>query len=270
MALKFFFYLVLLASLAIFVTSEPSLILQPVENPWRPNAKPKPARCGPSQAYYDDKCYAKLANQSVGCESDLGGEGSLDTLCRLLSSVTLGASSFIVGAGALEIGHHVSLSCSAPGCEIVVLLSKNLALAPGAAISGGSLTIQAANIIIQENAFITTTALGGDPPADAGGTPASLDGAGGGHGGRGASCEEDADAWGGDVYAWETLAAPWSYGSRGGTTSESKLGGAGGGRVAITTGELLLNGTVKSKGDSVGLRGGGGSGGSIAIKATNM
>lgn len=285
MALKFFLYLVLLASLAICVTSNPSLILrQPVErggsssgaNSWRPNAKPnaksKEPRCGPSQSHYDSKCFAKLANQSLGCELDLGGEGSFDTLCRINTSVTLGASTFIVGAGALEIGHHVSLSCSAPGCEIVILLSKNLLLAPGSAISGGSLTIQAANVTIQENAFITTTALGGTPPNSASGTPLSLDGAGAGHGGRGASCEEDVDAWGGDIYAWETLAAPWSHGSRGGTTKESQLdlGGAGGGRIAITTEDLLLNGTIESNGDSVGSRGGGGSGGSIAIKAQTM
>ncbi|KAG0610062.1 hypothetical protein M758_7G036100 [Ceratodon purpureus] len=285
MALKFFLYLVLLASLAVCVTSNPSLIIrQPVErggsssdaNSWRPNVKPnaksKEPRCGPSQAHYDFKCYAKLANQSLGCESDLGGEGSLDTLCRINSSISLGASSFIVGAGALEIGHHVSLSCSSPGCDIVILLSSNLLLAPGSAISGGSLTIQAANITIQENAFITTTALGGATPPSASGTPLGLDGAGAGHGGRGASCEDDDDAWGGDIYSWETLAEPWTHGSRGGTTKESQLdlGGAGGGRIAITTEELLLNGTIEANGDSVRLPGGGGSGGSIVLKAQTI
>lgn len=273
MALKFFLYLVLLAALAICVGSNPSLVLrQPVErggsaSGWRPDAKPKEARCEPSQARYGSKCYAELAKVSLDCELDLGGEGSLDTLCRLRSSVTLGASSFIVGAGALEIEHHVSISCAAPGCEVVVLLAKSLVLAPGSAIRGGSLTIQAANVTVLENASITTTALGG---AGASGSPPGIAGAGAGHGGRGASCVDDFD--GGDIYAWETLAAPWSHGSRGGSTNESilDLGGAGGGRIAIATRKLLLNDTVESNGGSVGLQGGGGSGGSIAIKALTM
>jgi hypothetical protein len=125
------------------VGSNRSLVLrQPAEhggsasggNLWRLDAKPKEARCKPSQARYGSKCYAGFAKVLLDCELDLGGEGSFDTLCRLQSSVSLGVNSFIIGAGALEIEHHVSLSYAAPGCEVVVLLAKSLVLAPGSAI----------------------------------------------------------------------------------------------------------------------------------------
>lgn len=289
---KFFLCLEILASLAICSTSEPGLIQQSAprsaysdisvsENSWQPNVRPpwkpnvKPPRCDPSQPRYDSKCYAKLVNQSLRCESDLGGVGSLETLCRLRFSITLGASSFIVGAGTLEIDHHVTLACASPGCEIVVLLSGNLILGPDSSISGGSLTIQAANLTLLDKSSINSTALGGAPPIGTSGTPSNFEGAGGGHGGRGASCEQTDDqlgTGGGDIYSWETLSAPWSHGSRGGTTEETSrdLGGAGGGRIAITTGELSINGAIVANGGSVGLSGGGGSGGSIIIRAQNI
>nr|GFD58623.1 ephrin type-B receptor [Tanacetum cinerariifolium] len=69
--------------------------------------------------------------------------------------------------------------------------------------------------------------------------PQGVDGAGGGHGGRGAACLVDDkklpdDVWGGDAYAWSSLAKPLSYGSRGGTTSkEVDYGGGGGGKVMV-------------------------------------
>lgn len=289
---KFF---VVLASLAVLTSASESIIIsQPAPRSarvstgvaelisWRPNVtppKPNPKlKCDVSQASYDLQCYSKLRNDSLGCESDLGGVGSLDTLCRLRSSVTLGASSILVGAGTLEIDHDVSLSCETPGCEIILLLSGNLTLGPDSSISGSTLTIQAAHIAIDGRSSINTTALAGTPPPGTSGTPSNLEGAGGGHGGRGASCErnegkEQADVWGGDMYEWEALAMPWSHGSRGGTTEEEQpeLGGAGGGRIAITTGELRVNGTIEADGGSVlDARGGGGSGGSIVIKATKM
>uniref|UniRef100_A0A7I4AXX0 DUF8003 domain-containing protein n=1 Tax=Physcomitrium patens TaxID=3218 RepID=A0A7I4AXX0_PHYPA len=295
---KWFLFLEILASLAIFTTSENSLIRQPASqsisssssedrNSWRPDVKPpwranvklngNPPRCEASQMRYDPECYSKLANQSVGCESDLGGVGSLDSFCRLRSSVVLGTTSLIVGAGTLEIDHHVSLACPTAGCEIVVLLSGNLILGPDSSISGGSLTIQAENVTVLDRSSITSTASAGDPPIGTSGTPSNTEGAGGGHGGRGASCErsedkDQRDTWGGDTYSWETLTAPWSHGSRGGTTEERDLdlGGAGGGRIAITTVELNLNGVIEANGGSVGLHGGGGSGGSIIISARNI
>lgn len=297
---KFYFVIVItvLVSLAVQITSasESIIIAQPVPRsagrvsagdvaagelsrrpkvtPPKPNPRPK---CDVSQARYDVNCYAKLRNDSLGCEADLGGVGSLETLCRLRSSITLGASSILVGAGTLEIEHHVSLSCPTPGCEIIILLSGNLTLGRDSSIKGGTLTIQAAGIAIDEKSSINATALAGSPPPGTSGTPSNFEGAGGGHGGRGASCErnegkDQADVWGGDMYEWETLATPWNHGSRGGTTEEEKveLGGAGGGRIAITTGVLRINGTIEADGGSVDARGGGGSGGTIVIKALNM
>ncbi|KAG0603647.1 hypothetical protein M758_10G110100 [Ceratodon purpureus] len=281
---KFFLYAVVLVSLALSTSAHfESVILQPVEAlsssgdegelSWGP---PKP-RCDASQPSFDVKCYAKRMNESLGCESDLGGVGSLDTLCRVRSSITLGQSSIIVGAGTLEIAHHVNVSCARPGCEIILLLKGNLTVGSDSSISGGTLTIQAANIRVEDRSSINSTALAGTPPPGTSGTPSNFEGAGGGHGGRGASCErnegkDQGDVWGGDMYEWETLAEPWSHGSRGGTTVEEKfyLGGAGGGRIAISTGELLINGSIEADGGTVGDKGGGGSGGSIVIKALTI
>jgi hypothetical protein len=281
---KFFLCLVILLSLASSTSARSeSVILQPLDASSSAGDEaglswvPPKARCDASQPRFEVKCYAKQMNQSLGCESDLGGVGSLDTLCRVRSSIALGPSSIIVGAGTLELAHHVSLSCASPGCEIVLLLAGNLILGPDSSISGGTLTIQAANITIQDRSSIDSTALAGTPPPGTSGTPSNFEGAGGGYGGRGASCErnegkDQGDVWGGDMYEWETLATPWSHGSRGGTTEEERfdLGGAGGGRIAMTTGELLINGSVAADGGSVGDKGGGGSGGSIVIKARNM
>ncbi|KAH7294748.1 hypothetical protein KP509_27G016400 [Ceratopteris richardii] len=125
-----------------------------------------------------------------------------------------------------------------------------------------------------KNSSVNTTALAGSPPPQTSGTPLGLDGAGGGYGGRGAFCvtgdgKDQEDAWGGDVYAWSSLSAPWNYGSQGGTTSrEEELGGGGGGRVYIATTWLHLNGTVLADGGYAGVNGGGGSGGSIRIQAS--
>lgn len=279
------FFVVLVFSLAVVASASESIILQPrscsPELSWRPNGtppKPTPTpNCDPSQARYDGSCYPKLGNKSLICESDLGGVGSLETLCTLRSSVPLLASSVLVGNGSLELAHHVSLSCATPGCEIVILLTGNLTLSPDSSIRGGSLTIQAARIVIDEGASLNATALAGTPPPGTSGTPSNFEGAGGGHGGRGASCErnegkDQADVWGGDMYEWEALVTPWSHGSRGGTTEdgEGELGGAGGGRIAITTEELRVLGTVEADGGSVDAKGGGGSGGSIVITAVNM
>lgn len=239
---------------------------------------PERHQCAPSQPRYPSRCYEELADQSLGCESELSGVGSLDSVCRLTTSVRLGANSSIVGKGTLELAHNVSLACARPGCEILILVSGNLVLESNSRIRGGTLTIQAANITVGAHASINATSLAGSPPAQTSGTPQDLEGAGGGHGGRGASCERDESkdqvgTWGGDMYNWDKLAKPWVYGSRGGTTLEdaTDLGGAGGGRIAVTVEDvLLLAGTIEANGGSVGNEGGGGSGGSVMVTAQQM
>ena len=239
---------------------------------------PERQQCAWSQPRYMSRCYEELAHQSLDCESELGGVGSLDSLCRLTTSVSLGANSSIIGKGTLEISHGVYLSCTWPGCEILILLSGNLVLESNSAIRGGTLTIQAVNITVSAHASIDATSLAGNPPAQTSGTPQDLEGAGGGHGGRGASCERDESkdqvgTWGGDMYNWDKLAKPWVYGSRGGTTDAdaTDLGGAGGGRIAVTVEDvLLLAGTIEANGGSVANEGGGGSGGSVMVTAQQM
>ncbi|KAG0575849.1 hypothetical protein KC19_5G035100 [Ceratodon purpureus] len=239
---------------------------------------PKRHECAPSQPRYTSRCYEELADQSLGCEAELSGAGSLDSVCKLTTSVRIGANSSIVGKGTLRLGPDVSLSCAQPGCEILILMSGDLVLEANSTIRGGTLTIQAANITVGANASINATALAGNPPAQTSGTPQDLEGAGGGHGGRGASCEQDeskdrAGTWGGDMYNWDKLDKPWVYGSRGGTTEEdaTDLGGAGGGRIAVSVEDmLLLAGTIEANGGSVGHEGGGGSGGSVMVTAEQI
>lgn len=234
-------------------------------------------QCARSQPRYASRCYAELMNQSLHCEDDLLGVGSLDTLCTLTESVMPGANLSIVGTGTLEISHNVSLSCAGPGCEILILLAGNLVMGANSTIRGGTLTIQAANVTVGAHGSIDATSLAGKPPAQTSGTPQEAQGAGGGHGGRGASCEvgreDEVGTWGGDMYNWEKLSKPWVYGSRGGTTRDeaSDLGGGGGGRIAITVEEvLLLAGSIEANGGSVGKDGGGGSGGSVMVAAQQM
>lgn len=62
---------------------------------------------------------------------------------------------------------------------------------------------------------------------------------------------------------------PWSYGSRGGTTSqEFDYGGGGGGRIKmVIDGYVVLDGSISADG---GHKGGGGSGGIIYLIAYKM
>jgi hypothetical protein len=221
-----------------------------------------------------------VKNQSLGCETDLDGVGSIDTVCVLSKSITLLNNSVIVGDGTLELLSNVSLSCGSPGCTLIILLSGDLNLGSSSSVVGGTLTIQASNVHLGDNSTLDSTAFSGSPPAQTSGTPTGSEGAGGGHGGRGASCESDegkdqSDTWGGDTYAWTSLIYPWSYGSKGGEsgdTTEDVGGGLGGGRVGLTVvGRLDVMGTIEANGGSVGEGGGGGgSGGSIIIKAAEM
>lgn len=228
----------------------------------------------------DPKLYhlRKPAEQSLFCERDLSGVGSLETLCVLNRSVSFEVdSTVVVGSGTLEIQPNVLISCNVPGCNLTILLNGDFNVGANSSIRCGSLWIQAANLNLGDSASLNSTAFGGKPPSGASGTPSGTDGAGGGHGGRGAFClqdetKEQRDTWGGDSYAWTTLEDPWSFGSNGGTTNENKdFGGKGGGRINVTvTGILVVNGSIEADGGSVGEEGGGGSGGSLYIKASRM
>ncbi|CAI9759633.1 unnamed protein product [Fraxinus pennsylvanica] len=215
---------------------------------------------------------------SLSCDDDLGGIGSLDTTCEMASNLNLSKDVYIAGKGNLVILPNVNISCSSfSGCEIVINVTGNFTLGENSTIASGTFELFADNANFGNNSALNTTGLAGSPPPQTSGTPQGVDGAGGGHGGRGAACLTDTsklpeDVWGGDAYSWSSLLKPWSYGSRGGTTSrEIDYGGGGGGRVLLMILRLLeLNGSVLVEGGDGGTKGGGGSGGSIYIKAYRM
>ncbi|GMH23780.1 hypothetical protein Nepgr_025623 [Nepenthes gracilis] len=214
---------------------------------------------------------------SATCEGDLKGFGSFDTLCKLNTCLDLMSDVYIEGSGSLEIDSGVSISCPFAGCSITIHISGEFKLARNASIIAGAVWVMAGNASLFDGAIVNVTALGGMPPAQTSGTPAGLQGAGGGYGGRGANCLIDntklpEDVWGGDPYAWKELDKPWSYGSKGGTTSKEKdFGGGGGGRIRFDTmGSIEVSGCLLADGGNAGVKGGGGSGGSIYIKAPKM
>ncbi|KAJ6933049.1 hypothetical protein NC651_008463 [Populus alba x Populus x berolinensis] len=212
-------------------------------------------------------------NSSVSCE-DLEGVGSLDTTCLVNSNLYLNSDLYIYGTGNLEILPHVSIACPIEGCMVTISMTGNVNIGQYATIVAGSVVFAVANLTMDSHSSINTTALGGSPPPQTSGTPVGDDGGGGGHGGRGASClkRNKTSNWGGDVYAWSTLAEPWSYGSKGGgTSSRNKFGGNGGGRIKIQVKEIVcLNGSIAAEGGDGGLIGGGGSGGSIFVHAVKL
>ncbi|KAG9455724.1 hypothetical protein H6P81_000232 [Aristolochia fimbriata] len=214
---------------------------------------------------------------SVKCVDDLKGLGSLNDTCQLVTSLDFDKDIYIQGNGNLNVLPGVLLRCPVPGCSITVNMSGDFTLAENSSIVAGFISVEAANATFQDGSAINTTAMAGDPPSQTSGTPSGVDGAGGGHGGRGACCLKDKDklqedVWGGDAYAWSTLTNPSSYGSKGGTTSpEEDFGGGGGGRLWFLIKDVLeINGTVTADGGDGGLKGGGGSGGSIFIRALKM
>jgi hypothetical protein len=212
-------------------------------------------------------------NSSVSCE-DLEGVGSFDTTCLVNSNLYLNSDLYIYGTGNLEILPHVSIACPIEGCMVTINMTGNVNIGQYATIVAGSVVFAVANLTMDSHSSINTTALGGSPPPQTSGTPVGDDGGGGGHGGRGASClkRNKTSNWGGDVYAWSTLAEPWSYGSKGGGTSSwNKFGGNGGGRIKIQVKEIVcLNGSIAAEGGDGGLIGGGGSGGSIFVHAVKL
>ncbi|KAI3904002.1 hypothetical protein MKW92_018351 [Papaver armeniacum] len=214
---------------------------------------------------------------SLSCEGDLKGVGSLNTTCQLNTNLQFQNDVNIEGTGNLEILPGVSISCLTNGCRIYINVSREFSLGQNSLIMAGTFVLSAANANICNGSLINTVGLAGKPPPQTSGTPQGLEGAGGGHGGRGASCLTDKtkiqeDVWGGDTYGWSALDKPWSYGSKGGTTSrETDFGGDGGGRIEIVVkGFLEVNGSILAKGGDGGHQGGGGSGGSIKILAHKM
>ncbi|KAI4315173.1 hypothetical protein L6164_028014 [Bauhinia variegata] len=211
-------------------------------------------------------------NESISCE-DLEGVGSFNTTCFLSSSIYLNSHLHIYGVGNLEMLPHVSILCPVEGCVIIFNMSGNIKLGQYASIVAGSVELSAANLTMEYSSSINSTSLGGSPPPQTSGTPFGYDRAGGGHGGRGASClKNNKTNWGGDVYSWSTLSEPWSYGSKGsGISAQKRYGGNGGGRVKLIVKDTLhVNGSVTAEGGDGGSEGGGGSGGSIFIHAIKL
>uniref|UniRef100_M8BRJ1 DUF8003 domain-containing protein n=1 Tax=Aegilops tauschii TaxID=37682 RepID=M8BRJ1_AEGTA len=163
-----------------------------------------------------------------------------------------------------------------PGASYQSTLSGEVRLGRGVRVVAGWVSLAAANITIADTVIVNTSGLAGDPPDRTSGVPTGTHGDGGGHGGRGASCyvkdgQSQEDSWGGDAYAWSDLEHPFSYGSKGGSTSvEKDYGGVGGGILWLFADDLLMNGTVLADGGDSSDKGGGGSGGSIYIKAETM
>ncbi|EPS64424.1 hypothetical protein M569_10357 [Genlisea aurea] len=215
---------------------------------------------------------------SLTCHSDLGGVGSLDTTCEIVSNVNLSKNVYVEGKGNLVIAPNVTVECSSfPGCELAVNVTGNFTLGENSSVICGTFELACDNAFFGNGSTVNTTGLAGSAPPQTSGTPQGVDGAGGGHGGRGASCLKDKgklpdDVWGGDAYSWSSLGKPWSYGSRGGTTSrEVDYGGGGGGRILFIVPSILeVNGSILADGGDGGTKGGGGSGGSIFIKAHKM
>ncbi|CAK7353096.1 unnamed protein product [Dovyalis caffra] len=214
---------------------------------------------------------------SVSCTDDLGGIGSIDTVCQIVTDVNLTRDVYIEGKGDFYIHPGVRFHCPNFGCSITINISGNFNLSVNSSIVTGTFELVANNASFFNGSVVNTTGLAGDPPPQTSGTPQGLEGAGGGHGGRGACCLVDKeklpeDVWGGDAYSWSSLQDPWSYGSKGGSTSkEVDYGGGGGGRVKMTVKEyLVVDGAILADGGYGGVKGGGGSGGSILLKAYKM
>ncbi|KAK5824675.1 uncharacterized protein LOC108486288 isoform X2 [Gossypium arboreum] len=215
---------------------------------------------------------------SLSCEEDLNGIGSLDTVCELNSSFSFDGDVYIAGNGSFHVLPNVILSCPMKGCSISINVSRGeFSLGQNAGVFTGTLFVSARNASFSKGSVVNVSSLAGQPPAQTSGTPSGIQGAGGGHGGRGASCVSDNmklpdDVWGGDAYSWSSLDKPWSYGSKGGTTSkEEDYGGEGGGRIRLEVEEAIeIGGSLLANGGDGGVKGGGGSGGSIYIKAHRM
>lgn len=212
----------------------------------------------------------------LSCEA-LEGIGSVDTTCELDYSLNFTGDVYIEGTGNLFILQGVVLSCPIFGCSIEVNITGGFRLDANARIIAGTVYIVSGNTTLLGGSIINVTALAGDPPEHSRGTPKGYEGGGGGHGGRGASCLMDnkklpEDVWGGDAYSWKSLDEPFSFGSKGGSTNrDDDYGGEGGGRIWLESTDVVdAKGLLLADGGDGGIKGGGGSGGSIYIKSKKM
>lgn len=212
----------------------------------------------------------------LSCDA-LEGIGSVNTTCELNYSLNFTGDVYIEGTGNLFVLQGVVLSCPIFGCSIEVNITGEFRLNANAHIIAGSVYIVSGNTTLLGGSMINVTALAGDPPEHSRGTPKGYQGGGGGHGGRGASCLMDnkkrpEDVWGGDAYSWKSLNEPFSFGSKGGSTNRDEdYGGKGGGRIWLESRDIVdAQGLLLADGGDGGIKGGGGSGGSIYIKSKKM
>nr|GEV91644.1 transmembrane protein, putative [Tanacetum cinerariifolium] len=76
---------------------------------------------------------------SASCEADLGGVGSLDTICKVVSDVNLTRNIYVSGKGSFYVLSNVSIDCSGfAGCEFGVNVSGNFSLGEDARVKVGS------------------------------------------------------------------------------------------------------------------------------------
>ncbi|KAL7602506.1 hypothetical protein Lser_V15G25631 [Lactuca serriola] len=214
---------------------------------------------------------------ALSCEEDLRGIGSLDTTCELNISTIFVADVYIEGKGNFHILPGVKFKCLTSGCSIIINISSEFRLGLNSEIVAGTLHVTAGNATFEEGSIVNVTAMGGDPPEHTSGSPKGVFGGGGGHGGRGACCVVDntklpEDVWGGDAYGWSDLPEPYNYGSKGGATNkDDDYGGNGGGRVWVEVVDAVeVSGRIFADGGDGGVKGGGGSGGSIFVKSRKM
>ncbi|KAE8678713.1 putative Glutamyl-tRNA(Gln) amidotransferase subunit C [Hibiscus syriacus] len=187
------------------------------------------------------------------------------------------APSVSSGKGSFYILPGVRFHCPISGCSITLNISGNFSLAENSSIVTGTFELAAYNASFFNGSAVNTTGWAGDPPAQTSGTPLGVEGAGGGHGGRGASClVEDVklpeDVWGGDVYSWSSLQEPSSYGSKEvqqvrkwtmeGEAVAGKGGGGSGGSIHIIAHKMIGGGRISACG---GNGFGGGGGGRVAV-----
>ncbi|XP_060213917.1 uncharacterized protein LOC132641059 isoform X2 [Lycium barbarum] len=213
---------------------------------------------------------------TLTCDQMLG-IGSLNTTCELNYNLNFTHDVYLEGTGNLFILQGVVLTCPFPGCSITINITGHLKLNANSRILGGSVYIVAGNVSLISGSVINVTGLAGDPPDGSSGTPKDYEGGGGGYGGRGASCVMDnkklpEDVWGGDTYSWKSLEQPFSYGSKGQSTNkEDDYGGNGGGKIWLEVKDVLnASGSLLADGGDGGIKGGGGSAGSIYIKSKKM
>ncbi|KAK4388782.1 hypothetical protein Sango_2215200 [Sesamum angolense] len=120
---------------------------------------------------------------SLSCESDLGGIGSLDTTCQIVSNLNLSKDVYVEGKGNFVISPNVTVNCSSfSGCELAINVTGNFTLGENSSIICGTFELVSDNASFGNGSAVNTTGLAGSPPPQTSGTPQGVDGAGGGMG----------------------------------------------------------------------------------------